>query len=325
MFNIIIILAGSMALGRIWLRVTGHRLRLAEAMLGYVVWVMLAAFGFRLGTDPTIMDSLPSLGLQALILGVGCALSSGLAMSVVARHISTGDDNTLTDPGKRGEGSGSPLLNSAITLAFFAGGMVAGRLGLLPIGQESAQEWAGLLLQILIALVGLSTGSNPELTSIFRHPGASFRAALVTPIVALAATLAAGALMGLLFPTGPADSALAVSGMGYYSLSSMIISDLRAEAIGGPAAMTVAAIALMSNIVREIFSLLILPLVGSRLGLYGATAMTGVTSIDVTLPTLVSVFGAPAVAASLINGIILEVSTPFTVMALCCLSSPGKS
>lgn len=87
--------------------------------------------------------------------------------------------------------------------------------------------------------------------------------------------------------------------------------------MGQAAAMSLGAIALMANIVREIIALIVIPLVGPRLGLYGSTAMCGVTSLDVTLPTLVSTFGAEAIPVALVNGIILEISTPFTVMAAC--------
>lgn len=312
MFSIILILAAGLIGGRLFLKFAGRRASLATASLGYVVWVMLAAFGLRIGADSGIMDRLPTLGLEALLLGTAATLLSGFAVAVAFRRFAP-DETTLTDP-RHTTFSPRALTGSAVTLFFLAAGIVAGRTGWIPVGTDTAEAWATLLLKLLILLVGISTGSNPELATILR----GIRPAIVAiPVIALVATYVAGALTGLLLPIGMPDGALAVSGMGYYSLSSMIISDLRAADMGAAAAMSLAAVALMANIVREVLALVIIPVIGPRLGLYGSTALCGVTSIDVTLPALASTFGAEAIPCALVNGILLEVSTPFTVMGAC--------
>lgn len=312
MFTILVILAAGLICGRLYLRLFGKSVGLAEKMLGYVVWFMLAAFGIRIGSDPGIMGRLPALGLQAFVLGAAATFMSGIALNIFFRRL-TPDQTTLTDP-RHTSFSGNALKGSALTLLFFAAGLTAGRLSLLPLDTSGSERIATLSLQILIGLVGLSTGSNPRLSSILR----GIRPVIIAvPVASIAVTVAAGAVAGWFLTVGAADGSLAVSGMGYYSLSSMIISDLRSEDMGQAAAMSLGAIALMANIVREIIALIVIPLVGPRLGLYGSTAMCGVTSLDVTLPTLVSTFGAEAIPVALVNGIILEISTPFTVMAAC--------
>lgn len=312
MFSIILILTAGLIGGRLFLKLSGRRASLASASLGYVVWVMLAAFGLRIGADPDIMDRLPSLGLAALILGSAATLLSGIIVSLVFRRFSP-EKATLTDT-RHTPFSPRALTGSAVTLFFLAAGIAAGRMGWIPVDTATAELWATLLLKLLILLVGISTGSNPELATILR----GIRPAIMAiPVIALVATYIAGAVTGFFLPLGTTDGALAVSGMGYYSLSSMIISDLRAADMGAAAAMSLAAVALMANIVREVLALVIIPVIGPRLGLYGSTAMCGVTSIDVTLPTLASTFGAEAIPCALVNGILLEVSTPFTVMGAC--------
>ncbi len=312
MFTILIILASGLLCGRLYLRLRGKSIALAEQLLGYVVWFMLAAFGIRIGSDPGIMERLPALGLQAAVLGASATILSGVALNLFFRRL-VPDRATLTDP-RHTTFSGKALKGSALTLLFFAAGLTAGRLSLLPLDTDQAERLATVSLQVLIGLVGLSTGSNPRLGSILR----GIRPVIVAvPVASVAVTIAAGAVTGYFLPVGAADGSLAVSGMGYYSLSSMIISDLRSEDMGHAAAMSLGAIALMANIVREIIALIVIPLIGSRLGIYGSTAMCGVTSLDVTLPTLASTFGAEAIPVALVNGIILEISTPFTVMAAC--------
>lgn len=308
MFTIILILAGGLLLGRIFLLITRRHAALAERLLGFVVWAMLAAFGLRIGTDAAIMDSLHILGLQALVLGLGATLLSGVAVALAFRRYVNAIPE-LTDT-RRTSFSGSSLKGSAITLFFFAAGLAAGRLNLLPVSSATAGAWAQWLLMTLIALVGISTGSNPRLITILR----GIRPVIIAiPVIAVVTSLVAGGIIGVFCPVGSADGALAVSGMGYYSLSSMIISEMKVDALGEAGAMSLAAIALIANIVREISALVLIPVVGPRLGVYGSAAMCGVTSIDVTLPTLASTFGAEAIPVGLVNGIILEVTTPFTV------------
>lgn len=314
MLTILLILASGLACGRLWLAITGRRASLADMLLGYVVWIMLAAFGYRIGADPEVMTQLPTLGLRALLLGAAALVASAAAVFVCLPRVIP--DVAASAAGEGSSASG--LSGSAFALLFFGVGLVAGKLLLLPVTAAQADTAATVLLWALMGLVGLSTGSNPRLLSVMR----GLRPAIVAvPVVSVIATLAAGVAVGALCGLGGADGATAVSGMGYYSLSSMIISDLRAADMGTAAAMSLAAIALMSNLAREILSFVLVPLVGRRIGVYAAASMCGVTSMDVTLPTLAATFGPGAVPVALVNGILLEVTTPFIVMATCSVAA----
>lgn len=317
MFVILAILAAGLIAGRTFLALTGRRAGVAERLTGYVVWVMLAAFGLRIGSDAAIMTRLPSLGLAALILGTAATAASALLVRLLLGVPDCGDGQPLRQQCPGGSFSPRALTGSAVTLLFFGLGLAVGQGGWLPVDTATADRWATVSLYILIALVGLSTGSNPRLMTILRGVRPTVAA---VPVLSVLATLAAGAAVGMLTPSGAADGAVAVSGMGYYSLSSMIISDLRAADLGSAAAMSLAAVALMANIVREVIALVAIPVIGPRIGQYASTAMCGVTSLDVTLPTLAATFGPRAVPGALVNGIILEIATPFLVLAACRLA-----
>lgn len=315
MLTILLILTTSLVAGRVWLALTRRRATLADALLGYVVWVMLAAFGYRIGADPEVMSQLPALGLRALLLGAAALAASAAAVFVCLPKVLPDVEPSV---GRQGGNSASGLSGSAFALLFFIAGLAGGNLSLLPVTASQADTVATWLLWVLMGLVGLSTGSNPRLVSVMR----GLRPAIIAvPAVSVIATLAAGAAVGALCGLGAPDGATAVSGMGYYSLSSMIISDLRADDMGTAAAMSLAAIALMSNLSREILSFVLVPLLGRRIGVYAASSMCGVTSMDVTLPTLAATFGPGAVPVALVNGILLEVTTPFTVMAACSVAA----
>lgn len=315
MLTILLILTAGIVAGRVWLALTGRRASAAEALLGYVVWVMLAAFGYRIGADPEVMSQLPTLGLRALLLGAAALVASAAAVFVCLPKVLPDTD---APTGRQGGNSAAGLSGSAFALLFFGAGLASGNLSLLPVTASQADTAATWLLWALMGLVGLSTGSNPRLVTVMR----GLRPAIIAvPVVSVIATLAAGAAVGALCGLGAPDGATAVSGMGYYSLSSMIISDLRADDMGAAAAISLAAIALMSNLAREILSFILVPLLGRRIGVYAASSMCGVTSMDVTLPTLAATFGPGAVPVALVNGILLEVTTPFTVMAACSVAA----
>lgn len=315
MLTILLILTAGIVAGRAWLALTGRRASAADALLGYVVWVMLAAFGYRIGADPEVMSQLPTLGLRALLLGAAALVASVAAVFVCLPKVLPDTD---APTGRKGSNSAAGLSGSAFALLFFGAGLASGNLSLLPLTASQADMVATWLLWALMGLVGLSTGSNPRLVTVMR----GLRPAIIAvPVVSVIATLAAGAAVGALCGLGAPDGATAVSGMGYYSLSSMIISDLRADDMGTAAAISLAAIALMSNLAREILSFILVPLFGRRIGVYAASSMCGVTSMDVTLPTLAATFGPGAVPVALVNGILLEVTTPFTVMAACSVAA----
>lgn len=81
--------------------------------------------------------------------------------------------------------------------------------------------------------------------------------------------------------------------------------------------MRLGAIALIGNIAREFASIVLAPVIYSKMGTYALIGASGVTSMDVSLPTIATVCGDEATPAALLNGVILEAATPFLVTAAC--------
>lgn len=111
-----------------------------------------------------------------------------------------------------------------------------------------------LLLELLIIQVGMGIGSMEHLNRLF----AGFRwEMLLLPAFTIAGTLLFTATAVLLFHGHSLSDFLAVgSGFGYYSLSSVLISQVKAGILRTTAANQLATIALLANIVREMVSLL---------------------------------------------------------------------
>lgn len=114
------------------------------------------------------------------------------------------------------------------------------------------------VLYLLMLQVGLSIGSDKKLKDIL---GSIRPKLLLVPLATIAGTLVFSALVGLLLTQWSVFDCLAVgSGFAYYSLSSILITQLKEPFLGVQLATELGTIALMANIMREIMALLGAPL-----------------------------------------------------------------
>ena len=115
--------------------------------------------------------------------------------------------------------------------------------------------------------------------------------------------------MSLLLPGISLRQSLAVGGgFGYYSLSSVIIARVEGETLG--------LIALMSNLIREILTLLLSGTLVRFLGPLAPIAAGGATAMDTTLPVIARASGRAYVVVALFSGMVLTVLVPFILPLL---------
>ena len=157
--------------------------------------------------------------------------------------------------------------------------------------------------------VGVTLGNDRTLAGRIRRLDP--RLALL-PVATAVGTLAGAALAApLLAPWSLTDTLAVGAGFGYYSLSSIFIADLR-----GP---ELATIALLCNVMREIFTLLAAPLVARWCGPLAAVSIGGATTFDTTLPIITQSAGRPFAVVSVFHGCALDFSVPFLVTFFCTL------
>ena len=136
------------------------------------------------------------------------------------------------------------MKGSLIIVGFFAIGCVCGLFHVIPfnIAETDISFYA---LCALMFSVGLSIGNDPQTLRNFR----SLNPRLVfLPIMTILGTVSAAALVSLILPHRSAPDCMAVgAGFGYYSLSSIFITEYKGPELG--------TIALLSNIMREIITL----------------------------------------------------------------------
>lgn len=131
----------------------------------------------------------------------------------------------------------------------------------------------------------------------------------LVPLGVITGTFAGTALASLLLPDLKLKEVLAVgAGFGYYSLSSLFITQLSGEMLG--------VTALLSNILREIITLLATPLLVQYFGKLAGIASGGATSMDTTLPVITRYSGKEWSIISVFSGVVLTLLVPFLVTVI---------
>lgn len=202
------------------------------------------------------------------------------------------------------------MKGSLIVLAIFVAGIIIGVTGVVP-GSYIPEELGEWLLYALVVQIGLSLGYSGNLRKIFRQ--VSIRSVLL-PVCTVVGTLAFSVLAGLCLGGWNISDYLALgSGMDYYSLSSVLIIDIKSDDIGFQAATQLGMLALLVNIIREMTALVGGPWLAKVFGRYAPVSAAGVTSMDVTLPMIIRCSGQEMLPVALMHGLALEVTVPLLV------------
>lgn len=198
------------------------------------------------------------------------------------------------------------MKGSLIILGCFILGMVSGRYELLPEALHNSDVTIYVLCTLLL-LIGINIGYDKSILSTLRRSKPKI---LLVPLATIVGTLLGTALVSLLFDKFSAFDMMAVgSGFGYYSLSSIFITEYKGAELG--------TIALASNIIRELSTLLIAPVLAVYFGKLAPIAAGGATTLDTTLPIVTQVSGSAFVFIAIFHGLTLDLCVPFLVTFLC--------
>lgn len=200
------------------------------------------------------------------------------------------------------------MKGSLVIVAFFVVGIIFGRTGLLDISTLGF-DISFVALAMLMLCVGIGVGSDLGALRNLRNMDPRL---LLLPLVTILGTLAGCLLLSLLMPWRSATETLAVgSGFGYYSLSSIFITQYKGPELG--------TVALLANIAREIITLLGAPILLRLTGPLAPISSGGATSMDTTLPIITAVSGKEFVILSIYHGFVVDFSVPFLVTFFCSL------
>jgi len=196
------------------------------------------------------------------------------------------------------------MKGSLIIIGFFLLGVLCGVGHVLPAW---ITDYNFYVLCALLFAVGLTVGIDDSMVQRFRalNPRLVF-----LPVCSILGTLAGSVVAAVLLTGRPLADVMAVgSGFGYYSLSSILITEYEGVELG--------TVALLANIIREIFTLLAAPLLVRFFGTLAPIAAGGATAMDTTLPIITQTTGKEYVPVSIYTGFVTDFSVPFLVTLFC--------
>lgn len=204
------------------------------------------------------------------------------------------------------------MKNNLIVLAIFGIGCLAGA-GFQP--EADMHNWSLCILYALMLQVGIGIGSNRSLQQELKKLSPKM---LLVPAATITGTLAFSAAASLLLSQWSVFDCMAVgSGFAYYSLSSILITQFKEPSIGLQLATELGTIALLSNIIREMMSLVGAPLIRKYFGQLAPISAAGVNSMDVLLPSITRCSGKEVMPIAIFHSILIDLSVPFFVNLFC--------
>lgn len=288
----------------------------------WLIWLLLFLLGIEVGSNEMIVRSLPTLGVEALLLSsaatLGCCVLAWMLWRVSKNN--TVQENAKNETSAEKEGNPAEkeglqesslirglkvMKGSLIVVGYFVIGLLGGIEKMVPSwllnGDVSFVALCGLLL-----FVGLGIGLNPEMKKEVRS--LSPRMALL-PVVTIIGSWLGALLIWTVLHRTLSDCMAINSGFAYYSLSSIFITEYRGAELG--------TIALLANIIREMLTLLGAPLMARWFGPLAPISAGGATTMDTTLPILSQTVGQRYVALSIYHGFVVDFTVPFLVSWWC--------
>lgn len=158
------------------------------------------------------------------------------------------------------------------------------------------------ILAILMFAVGISIGLNKQ---VFKKIKEYHLKIFIIPFGTIIGSLAGGALSSILLSMQLKEGMAVASGLGWYSLSGVMITNLASSRLG--------TIAFISSLLREILSFIAIPFLVRTLNVYAAIAPAGATSEDTTLPMLIKYTNEEVVVLAIFHGVICSFMVPILI------------
>lgn len=189
-----------------------------------------------------------------------------------------------------------------LALACLAAGVICG----LWVFDPRTSAWltgnSQLVLSLLMFLVGISVGTGKD---VLKKVRAYRLRALLLPLGITAASVAAGFLCGPLPGLSLAEKVCVTSGMGWYSLTGVMLAGLAGARAG--------AVGFLANLLRELLAFLTIPWIAKRLDHCTAIAPAGATSEDTTLAVLIRCTREEIAVLAVMNGVLCSTAVPFLI------------
>ena len=185
-------------------------------------------------------------------------------------------------------------------------GMGCGYLWLSTAARPILDEILLTALAFMVFVAGVEIGGNRHIIKKICNPkGFALMAAIPTAVVI--GSLVGGGIAGKLTGMKVEDAVLVSAGLGWYSLSSVVISTMYSVEIG--------TISFLTNVLRETLSFALIPLI-ARYNKIMSIGIGGASTMDSTLPVIIKYTDLHTGILGFVNGLALTLLVPFLLSVL---------
>lgn len=207
----------------------------------------------------------------------------------------------------QGKISSSLFLKSLLNISYAFIALLVGYVAAIGLNHFNIDLRIGTweLLLVFMLLIGLDLAYSP-----LDRSWLNWRILLVPLACIVGSLLGAAFCMLILSDIKPLDLIMLSQGYGFYSMTGIVVTELRNAHLG--------SIALMNDLFREIFAILLMYIVGWRYP-RSAISSAGATAMDVTLPMVKQACGSDFIPHAMVSGFVLSVLAPIVVSILAAL------
>lgn len=190
-----------------------------------------------------------------------------------------------------------------IALSVIIGGLL-GYFYKTPLILDQVDNLIKFGLCLLLFFVGIDIGKNK---GVFDNLKSMDKKIVLLPFITILGSLLGGAVASFLTPLTLGQTVAISSGMGWYSFSAIELSKISAE-LGGTA--------FLSNVARELLSILTIPFIAKKIDSYSSVATAGATAMDSVLPVINKSNPANISIISFYSGFVITLVVPVLVPAM---------
>ncbi len=272
--------------------------RLTSRALDVLLLSLLFFTSLTFGMDRDVSGSLGRLGASALLTAALTVVFSALAgwLWQLAFARTTGRASQI--PVAATSVSQPRFMSTLVALSVVLGWLLGSLID--PGGAMGASRAASTLsLYGLLLVIGYDLGKERIWVKLREYGALSLTLPVAVGLASIIGAVAAALIVRL-----PVGLALAAgSGFGWYSMAGAMALEQAGAEVG--------AYVFLSNLLREIITILSAPLLSGRVSPVAGAAMGGATSMDSTLPVITRAFGPMGAVWGLVTGTTLTLVSPF--------------
>ena len=164
------------------------------------------------------------------------------------------------------------------------------------------EQASSVLLLLLLFSVGIEMGLNKQVFTQIKKLGLKI---LLIPLGVAAGSLLGGAMTAMFFTESLKECLAISSGMGWYSLSGILLTEA-----GNP---TGGTISFLTNVMREMLTFVSVPFIAKHISYYCAIAPAGATAMDTTLAIISRNTNTTIAVVAFVSGVTLTMVVPVLV------------